>query len=111
MDAREYARMREAEDRHWWFRGRRAVIEALLANVGESDPPGALPNRLERLGAAQDDAEQRRRQAPEADRRLCGARRPLAREPRDERAGRLAADDHGEHRHHLARPRRGVAAG
>src|SRR5689334_3913410 len=35
MDAREYARMREAEDRHWWFRGRRAVIEALLANVGQ----------------------------------------------------------------------------
>ena len=33
MDPRIYAQMRAVEDRHWWFRGRRAVIAAMLADV------------------------------------------------------------------------------
>lgn len=36
MEQRVYAVMRQKEDRHWWFRGRRAVIEALLGRVGGS---------------------------------------------------------------------------
>jgi len=80
---------------------------ALLADVGERDAPGALADRLERLRAAQDHAEERRRQAPEADRGLRGPRRPLAREAGHERAGRLAADDDREHGRDLARRPRG----
>jgi SAM-dependent methyltransferase len=31
MDSRAYAEMYDVEERHWWFRGRRAVIWALLS--------------------------------------------------------------------------------
>ena len=33
MEERAYAEMYELEDRHWWFRGRRALIWALLHQV------------------------------------------------------------------------------
>ena len=70
---------------------------ALLAHVGQRDAAGALAQRLERLGAAQDHAEQRgghpsRRPTDASARRAASA----AVEPRDERAGRLAADEHRE---------------
>ena len=68
----------------------------LLADIGERDAPGALAQRLERLRAAQDDAEQRRGDPPEADRGLGQTRRLGAVEPRHQRAGRLAADQDGE---------------
>lgn len=34
MDEVLYDRLREMEDEHWWFRGRRAVIHALTERVG-----------------------------------------------------------------------------
>jgi SAM-dependent methyltransferase len=34
MRAEAYAEMAALEERHWWFRGRRAVIAALLARAG-----------------------------------------------------------------------------
>lgn len=37
MEERLYQVVHELEDRHWWFRGRRAVIEALLARAGAGD--------------------------------------------------------------------------
>jgi SAM-dependent methyltransferase len=37
-----YARMYELEDRHWWFRGRRAVVRALLGRAGPPPRPGVL---------------------------------------------------------------------
>ncbi len=40
MDEALYPQFRELEDRHWWFRGRRAVIRALIDRTG-SPPPGA----------------------------------------------------------------------
>ncbi len=33
MDPRIYAQMRSVEDDHWWFRGRRAVIAAMLGGL------------------------------------------------------------------------------
>jgi len=53
--------------------------------------------------AAQDDAEQRRGQASQTDDRFGGRRGPLAREAHQQRARRLAPDDHGEHHRHLLR--------
>ncbi len=38
MDEHVYRDMYEQEDRHWWFRGRRAVIWALLGRAGVSGP-------------------------------------------------------------------------
>lgn len=37
-----YARMYELEDRHWWFRGRRAVVRALLRRAGPVGRPELL---------------------------------------------------------------------
>lgn len=34
MDREIYARMREVEDRHWWFRGRRSIVTQTLADLG-----------------------------------------------------------------------------
>ena len=34
MDEPLYDRLRELEDDHWWFRGRRAVIQALVTHAG-----------------------------------------------------------------------------
>jgi SAM-dependent methyltransferase len=34
VDEPLYDRLRDLEDDHWWFRGRRAVIQALLAQAG-----------------------------------------------------------------------------
>ena len=34
MDADLYQQMRDLEDRHWWFVGRRAIVRALLQKVG-----------------------------------------------------------------------------
>ena len=42
MDAAVYRAMYLAEDRHWWFRGRRAVIRALLARAGVARPARLL---------------------------------------------------------------------
>ena len=39
MDAAEYRRMAAHEDRHWWFVGRRAVLDAVLTALAL--PPGA----------------------------------------------------------------------
>ncbi len=33
MEVHEYARMYEAEDRSWWFRGRRRVVEQVVASL------------------------------------------------------------------------------
>ena len=38
MRAEAYAEMAALEERHWWFRGRRAVIAALLARAGVRPP-------------------------------------------------------------------------
>ena len=38
MDEGIYDLMREKEERHWWFRGRRAVIDAFLARTGLTGP-------------------------------------------------------------------------
>src|SRR6185369_6285629 len=43
---------------------------SLLPNIGQRDPPGALAQRLERLGASQDDAEQRGGDTPQPHRGL-----------------------------------------
>lgn len=43
MDPRIYAQMRAVEDHHWWFRGRRAVITAMLGHL----PPGAAGRVLD----------------------------------------------------------------
>lgn len=42
MEERVYRLVYEQEERHWWFRGRRAVIEALLARAGRPNPPRVL---------------------------------------------------------------------
>lgn len=39
MDAEVYDALAEMEDGHWWFRGRRAVLHALLRRAG-MPPPG-----------------------------------------------------------------------
>jgi SAM-dependent methyltransferase len=42
MDPRAYAEMYEVEDRHWWFRGRRAVIWSLLSLTDLPEKPRFL---------------------------------------------------------------------
>lgn len=42
MDDWRYEELYELEDRHWWFRGRRAVIWGLLARTGVSSSPRIL---------------------------------------------------------------------
>ena len=42
MDAEVYRHLYEREDAHWWFRGRRAVIWALLAHAGVPEQPRIL---------------------------------------------------------------------
>ncbi len=42
MEPTAYAEMYEEEDSHWWFRGRRAVIWALLRRAGLADAPRIL---------------------------------------------------------------------
>jgi len=34
VDREIYGRMREVEDRHWWFRGRRGIVTQTLAGLG-----------------------------------------------------------------------------
>jgi SAM-dependent methyltransferase len=34
MDASLYQQMRDLEDRHWWFSGRRAIVASLLRSAG-----------------------------------------------------------------------------
>jgi 2-polyprenyl-3-methyl-5-hydroxy-6-metoxy-1,4-benzoquinol methylase len=36
VDREIYGRMREVEDRHWWFRGRRGIVTQTLADLGLS---------------------------------------------------------------------------
>ena len=40
MELAAYAAMRETEDEHWWFVGRRAVLRSIIGRIG-SLPPGA----------------------------------------------------------------------
>jgi len=42
MDPRAYTEMYDVEDRHWWFRGRRAVIWALLSLIDLPEKPRLL---------------------------------------------------------------------
>ena len=42
MEERIYDLMRQKEEGHWWFRGRRAVIDALLARTGLTGPVRVL---------------------------------------------------------------------
>ncbi len=42
MEDRVYRRLYELEDRHWWFRGRRAVIWALIARAALKPTPRLL---------------------------------------------------------------------
>ena len=42
MEERAYAEMYEEEESHWWFRGRRAVIWALLARTSVVEKPRLL---------------------------------------------------------------------
>jgi SAM-dependent methyltransferase len=42
MDPRAYAEMYDVEERHWWFRGRRAVIWALLSLTDLPEKPRFL---------------------------------------------------------------------
>jgi SAM-dependent methyltransferase len=42
MEERIYAQLYELEDRHWWFRGRRAVIRALLSHAAPPESPRIL---------------------------------------------------------------------
>lgn len=44
MDREIYGRMREVEDRHWWFRGRRGIVTQTLADLG-------LPGKAQILDA------------------------------------------------------------
>jgi SAM-dependent methyltransferase len=47
VDSRIYRQLYEMEDHHWWFRGRRAVIWALLGHAGVvSGPNGGPPLRV-----------------------------------------------------------------
>lgn len=39
MDRRVYEQMRSVEDHHWWFRGRRQVIDAMLRGVPATGSP------------------------------------------------------------------------
>ena len=34
MDPSLYQQMRDLEDRHWWFKGRRAIVASLLQSSG-----------------------------------------------------------------------------
>lgn len=36
MERVAYDRMREAEDVHWWFRGRRSILATLIATLGDA---------------------------------------------------------------------------
>jgi SAM-dependent methyltransferase len=38
MEAREYELMADVEDRHWWFAGRRRIIDALLSSLALPKP-------------------------------------------------------------------------
>ena len=42
MEERVYRLVYEQEERHWWFRGRRAVIESLLERAGDPKPARVL---------------------------------------------------------------------
>lgn len=42
MDEQYYPLLFEVEDRHWWFRGRRAVVAALLDRAGVAPPRRVL---------------------------------------------------------------------
>ena len=42
MEERAYRKLRDVEDRHWWFRGRRAVIWAMLRRAGTLRSPRIL---------------------------------------------------------------------
>lgn len=42
MEEHVYRQLYELEDTHWWFRGRRAVIQALLARAALPDQPHVL---------------------------------------------------------------------
>jgi SAM-dependent methyltransferase len=42
VDERVYADLAELEDGHWWFRGRREVVAALLAHAAMPDAPRTL---------------------------------------------------------------------
>jgi SAM-dependent methyltransferase len=42
MRPEAYAEMRALEERHWWFRGRRALLRALLARVSVAATPRVL---------------------------------------------------------------------
>ena len=42
MEDRLYALMRAVEQDHWWFAGRRAVVEVLLERLGRPRPPRVL---------------------------------------------------------------------
>jgi SAM-dependent methyltransferase len=71
MEREIYRRMREIEHRHWWFRGRRRILAAVLGRLGL--PPGAaildagcgtggnleLLGRLGRVTGLESDAEAR----------------------------------------------------
>ncbi|HKJ36346.1 MAG TPA: class I SAM-dependent methyltransferase [Solirubrobacterales bacterium] len=42
MEERVYRLVYEQEEEHWWFRGRRAVISAMLAQADRPEPPRVL---------------------------------------------------------------------
>jgi SAM-dependent methyltransferase len=42
MEERAYSELQAQEERHWWFRGRRAVVEALLARAAIGSRPRIL---------------------------------------------------------------------
>ena len=42
MEEQVYSQLYEMEDRHWWFRGRREVIRALLSRAGPAPRPRIL---------------------------------------------------------------------
>ena len=42
MDRQAYDRMRQLQDRHWWFRGRRRIISGLLADLALPHPAKVL---------------------------------------------------------------------
>lgn len=42
MDARIYLEMKQVEDRHWWFVGRRRIVSAVLSSLVRASRPDSL---------------------------------------------------------------------
>ena len=108
MEDRLYALMRAAEEDHWWFIGRRAVIEVLLERAGPPRPARVLDvgcgtgRNLElysRLGEAEGVDPSERAVEFCRGRGLAGVRRAVATELpfEDGRFGMVAATDVVEH--------------